>query len=134
MLDKNAAQSVFKEVHQHLYTSYGLRSLRPDDPAYQGIYKGSVRQRDSAYHNGPVWGWLLGHHVMAHFRLYHDTKSALALLTPMRDHLFDAGLGSISEIFDGDPPHTPRGAPSQAWSVATILQAWQLIHEETETL
>ncbi|GMQ87515.1 MAG: amylo-alpha-1,6-glucosidase [Gammaproteobacteria bacterium] len=129
LLDKDAANTVLSEVHRHLYTSCGLRSLTPQDPAYRGIYQGGVAERDSAYHNGPVWGWLLGHHAMAHFRLHHDATAALVLLEPMRDHLFDAGLGSISEIFDGDPPHHPRGAPSQAWSVATILEAWQLIHE-----
>jgi predicted glycogen debranching enzyme len=129
LLGKDAANTVLSEVHRHLYTSYGLRSLAPQNPAYRGIYQGGVAERDAAYHNGPVWGWLLGHHAMAHFRLHHDAKAALALLEPMADHLFDAGLGSISEIFDGDPPHHPRGAPSQAWSVATVLEAWRLIHE-----
>lgn len=127
LLDKDAATAVLDEVHSHLYTSYGLRSLTPQDPAYRGIYQGSVAERDSAYHNGPVWGWLLGHHVMAHWNLHQDAETALALLEPMRDHLFDAGLGTISEIFDGDPPHKPRGAPSQAWSVATLLEARWLI-------
>lgn len=127
LLDNDAANSVLNEVHSHLYTSYGLRSLSPQDSAYRGIYQGGVAERDSAYHNGPVWGWLLGHYAMAHFRLHNDAKAALALLEPMSDHLFDAGLGSISEIFDGDPPHQPRGAPSQAWSVATVLEAWWLI-------
>jgi 4-alpha-glucanotransferase len=122
LLDNAAAKSVLDEVQRHLYTSYGLRSLTPQDPAYRGIYQGGVAARDSAYHNGTVWSWLLGHHAMAHFRLHHDATAALALREPMRDHLFDAGLGSISEIFDGDPPHQPRGAPSQAWFVATVLQ------------
>lgn len=131
LLDNKTAQTVLKEIQQHLYTSYGLRSLSPQDPAYCGTYKGSVAERDAAYHNGPVWGWLLGHFVMAHFRLHRDSATALALLEPMRDHLFDAGLGSISEIFDGDPPHQPRGAPAQAWSVATVLEAWWLIQSET---
>ncbi|GMQ83785.1 MAG: amylo-alpha-1,6-glucosidase [Gammaproteobacteria bacterium] len=130
LLDKDAANTVLSEVHKHLYTSYGLRSLTPQDPAYRGIYQGGVVERDAAYHNGPVWGWLLGHHAMAHFRLHHDAPAALALLEPMGDHLFDAGLGSISEIFDGDPPHQPRGAPSQAWSVATVLEAWRLIQDQ----
>lgn len=133
LLDKAAAKSVLDEVQRHLYTSYGLRSLTPQDSAYQGIYQGGVAARDSAYHNGTVWSWLLGHHAMAHFRLHHDATAALALLEPMRDHLFDAGLGSISEIFDGDPPHMPRGAPSQAWSVATVLQAWRLIRDESSS-
>jgi len=131
LLDEGAAHTVLNEVHSHLYTSCGLRSLTPQDPAYSGIYQGGVAERDAAYHNGPVWGWLLGHHAMAHFRLHHDAKAALALLEPMGDHLFDAGLGSISEIFDGDPPHHPRGAPSQAWSVATVLEAWRLIQDKS---
>jgi glycogen debranching enzyme len=130
LLDKDAANTVLNEVHSHLYTSCGLRSLAPQDPAYRGIYQGGVAERDAAYHNGPVWGWLLGHYAMAHFRLHHDAKAALALLEPMGDHLFDAGLGSISEIFDGDPPHNPRGTPSQAWSVATVLEAWRLIQDK----
>lgn len=131
LLDRETANTVLNEVHRHLYTAYGLRSLTPQDPAYRGIYKGGVTERDAAYHNGPVWGWLLGHHAMAHFRLHHDAKAALALLEPMCDHLLDAGLGSISEIFDGDPPHYPRGAPSQAWSVATVLEAWRLIQTQS---
>jgi predicted glycogen debranching enzyme len=130
LLDKEAAHTVLNEVHSHLYTSCGLRSLAPQDPAYRGIYQGGVAERDAAYHNGPVWGWLLGHHAMAHFRLHHDATAALALLNPMGNHLFDAGLGSISEIFDGDSPHHPRGAPSQAWSVATVLEAWCLIQNQ----
>lgn len=133
LLDKVGAQRVLSEVHRHLYTSYGLRSLAPQDPAYRGIYQGGVAQRDASYHNGPVWGWLLGHYAMAHFRLHGDTKAALALLEPMADQLFDAGLGSLSEIFDGDPPHRPRGAPSQAWSVATLLEAWRLIWDKAIT-
>lgn len=129
LVDHDAATRVLNEVHRHLYTSYGLRSLTPQDAAYCGSYQGGVEQRDAAYHNGPVWGWLLGHYVMAHFRIHRDTNAALTLLEPMRDHLYDAGLSSISEIFDGDAPHTPRGAPSQAWSVATLLQAWALIQQ-----
>ena len=130
LLDKKAANTVLNELQNHLYTSYGLRSLSPQDSSYRGIYQGNVAERDAAYHNGPVWGWLLGHYVMAHFRLHRDAGAALALLEPVRDHLFDAGLGSISEIFDGDPPHLPRGTPSQAWSVATILEAWWLIQTQ----
>lgn len=124
LLSPDIANRLLDSVRRHLYTSYGLRSLSPDDPAYRGIYQGGVDERDGSYHNGPVWGWLLGHYAMAHFRLKQNASEALALLEPMRDHLFDAGLGSISEIFDGDPPHRPRGAPSQAWSVATVLEAW----------
>lgn len=127
LLTEEITSQVLNTVQRHLYTSYGLRSLSPEDPDYHGVYQGGVEARDGSYHNGPVWGWLLGHYAMAHFRLNQDTAAALALLEPMRDHLFDAGLGTISEIFDGDPPHHPRGAPSQAWSVATVLEAWKLI-------
>ncbi len=130
LLDKKTASTVLNELHKHLYTSYGLRSLSPQAPSYRGVYQGDVSERDAAYHNGPVWGWLLGHYVMAHFRLHHDAEAALALLEPMRDHLLDAGLGCISEIFDGDPPHQSRGAPAQAWSVATVLEAWCLIQSQ----
>nr|HMQ13759.1 amylo-alpha-1,6-glucosidase [Candidatus Competibacter phosphatis] len=77
------------------------------------------------YHQGPVWGWLLGHYALAEYRVHGDAAAAQAWLEPVRDHLFDAGLGTVSEIFDGAPPHHPRGAPAQAWSVACVLEAWQ---------
>jgi 4-alpha-glucanotransferase len=83
-----------------------------------------VRQRDGGYHQGAVWGWLLGHFALAAFRVTGDAAAAQALLEPMRDALADQGLGTIGEIFDGDAPHDPRGAPAQAWSVACTLQAW----------
>jgi predicted glycogen debranching enzyme len=107
-----------------LLTSYGLRSLAPSDPAYRGEYLGGVRERDGAYHQGPVWGWLLGHYALAEHSITGDARLALSRLAPVAHHLTDAGLGSVSEIFDGDPPHRPRGAPLQAWSVACTLEAW----------
>lgn len=107
-----------------LLTSYGLRSLAPDDPAYCGSYRGDVWERDGAYHQGTVWAWLLGHFAIADYRVSGDRERALAWLAPLADHLGDAGLGSVSEIFDGDPPHHPRGAPLQAWSVACALEAY----------
>ena len=109
---------------QVLLTSYGLRSLAPSHPAYRGHYLGGVWERDGAYHQGPVWAWLLGHYALAEYRVTGDAGLALSRLAPMADHLSDAGLGSVSEIFDGDPPHSPRGAPLQAWSVACTLEAW----------
>ncbi|HYZ39850.1 MAG TPA: amylo-alpha-1,6-glucosidase, partial [Stellaceae bacterium] len=101
-----------------LLTSYGMRSLSPDHPDYRPHYAGDARHRDGAYHQGTVWAWLLGHYVLAEYRVYRDADLALRRLEAMRDHLFDAGLGTISEIFDAEPPHRPGGAPSQAWSVA----------------
>jgi len=107
-----------------LLTSYGLRSLSNDDPDYQPYYTGDPRHRDGAYHQGTVWAWLLGHYALAEYRVHGDTSLALQRLTPIHDHLFDSGLGTISEIFDADAPHFPGGAPSQAWSVACVLETW----------
>ncbi|MBX7233173.1 MAG: amylo-alpha-1,6-glucosidase [Caldilineales bacterium] len=110
---------------RQLLTSHGLRSLAPNDPAFVGHYGGDVRQRDGAYHQGTVWGWLIGPFVMAHLRVHRDPAAARAFLAPFAHHLADHGLGSVSEIFDGDPPFTPRGCIAQAWSVAEVLRAWQ---------
>lgn len=115
---------VVTQVAQHLLTPYGLRTLAPSDPGYHPHYQGGVQERDSSYHQGPVWAWLLGHYALAEYRVSGDAAQALSRLEPLRDHLQDAGLGSISELFDGDAPHGSRGAPCQAWSVACTLQAW----------
>jgi glycogen debranching enzyme len=112
---------------QRLVTPYGLRSLSPDHPDYQGIYGGGRWQRDGAYHQGTVWSWLIGPFVLAHWRVYRDKEKALQYLTPMANHLREHGLGSISEIFDGDMPYTPRGCIAQAWSVAEVLRVWSEI-------
>jgi predicted glycogen debranching enzyme len=110
---------------RHLLTSHGLRSLASDDPAYIGRYGGDQRQRDAAYHQGTVWGWLMGPFVSAYLRVYGDHEQARSFLQPLIHHLADHGLGSLGEIFDGDPPFTPRGCIAQAWSVAEALRAWQ---------
>ncbi|MBI4782559.1 MAG: amylo-alpha-1,6-glucosidase [Oscillatoriophycideae cyanobacterium NC_groundwater_1537_Pr4_S-0.65um_50_18] len=110
-----------------LLTSYGLRSLAPEHPDYQGHYGGGQRQRDGAYHQGTVWGWLLGSFAIAHFRVYNDPAQARQLLEPMADHLCNHGVGSLSEIFDGDPPFEPRGCIAQAWTVAEVLRAWMVM-------
>ncbi len=114
---------------QALLTSHGLRSLSPDDSAYQGKYIGSPMQRDGAYHQGTVWGWLLGPFVLAHLRVYNNPTRAREFLEPMMNHLFAHGLGSLSEIFDGDAPFTPRGCFAQAWTVAEVLRAWMAIEQ-----
>jgi 4-alpha-glucanotransferase len=123
-LDPKTCSDVVAECGRELLCTPGLRSLAGGDPAYQGRYEGGVRARDGAYHQGPVWGWLLGHYVMAEYRVRADRACALERLAPLQDQLRDAGLGTLSEIFDGDPPHRPRGTPSQAWSVACALEAW----------
>lgn len=117
-------RSVVEICGRALLTSYGLRSLAPDHPSYQGHYGGDLRQRDGAYHQGTVWGWLLGPYVLAHLRVYGDLAQARQLLEPMADHLLTHGLGSGSEIFDGDAPMLPRGCIAQAWTVAEFLRAW----------
>lgn len=123
-LEHNAQVAVVTKVARHLLTSYGLRTLAADEPDYHPCYTGKVDQRDAAYHQGPAWAWLLGHYALAEYRVTGDAARAQARLEPLRDHLQDAGLGSISELFDAAPPHLPRGAPCQAWSVASTLYAW----------
>jgi len=123
-LDKDTQASVVKLCGQELLTSYGLRSLSPSHPDFRPYYRGGVWERDGAYHQGPVWAWLLGHYALAEYRVHGDAAAAQQRLAPLKDHLLDAALGNVSEIFDGAPPHTPRGAPCQAWSVACALEAW----------
>ncbi|MDZ8029143.1 MAG: amylo-alpha-1,6-glucosidase [Nostoc sp. DedQUE01] len=108
-----------------LLTPYGLRSLDPGDPEYKGKYEGNQEQRDRAYHQGSVWAWLIGPYIRAWQRFY--PQQALPFdWQPLVDHfLFAACIGSISEIFDGDPPHTPRGAIAQAWSVAEVIRHYR---------
>jgi predicted glycogen debranching enzyme len=124
-LDARQQRAVVDVCARHLLTSHGLRSLTPDDPAYVGRYGGDQRQRDAAYHQGTVWGWLIGPFISAYLRVYGDRERARSLLRPLIHHLADHGVGSISEIFDGDPPFTARGCIAQAWSVAEVLRAWQ---------
>jgi glycogen debranching enzyme len=106
----------------------GLRSLSPHDPQYRGRYEGDPWHRDGAYHQGTVWQWLIGPYVEAALRVRGDSPAAKAAirarLEPLAEHLCQAGLGTISEIADGDPPHRPDGCPAQAWSVAELLRAW----------
>ncbi len=119
------AREVVDAVSRTLMTSYGPRSLAPSDPAYRGTYGGDQVSRDGGYHQGPVWSWLAGVFVDAHLRVYEDRSAAIAWLAPFGDHLTDAGLGSISEILEGAPPHLPRGCIAQAWSVAEVLRVWK---------
>jgi glycogen debranching enzyme len=112
---------------RHLLTSFGLRSLAPGHASYHGGYGGGPSARDAVYHQGPAWAWLLGPFALAHLRAYGDPDAACTFLAPLRHHLADYGVGSIAEIFEGDPPHRPRGCIAQAWSVAEALRAWRLI-------
>jgi glycogen debranching enzyme len=124
------ARAVVDVCARTLLTSHGLRTLPPDHPAYRGRFTGDWHYRDSIYHQGTVWAWLIGPFALAHLRAYHDPQATRALLEPLVRHLAGAGLGSVSEVFDGDPPHTPRGCFAQAWSVAELLRAWQATERE----
>jgi predicted glycogen debranching enzyme len=124
MLTAAQQQGVVDACGRSLLTSYGLRSLAPNHPEYQGKYGGDPLQRDGAYHQGTTWGWLLGPFVMAHLQVYKNPAQARQFLRPIGDHLLAHGLGTCSEIFDGDAPMVPRGCIAQAWSVAEVLRAW----------
>jgi len=121
------ARRVVEAVKRELLTPYGLRTLSPRDPRYRGRYEGDQWQRDGAYHQGTVWPWLLGPFITAFVRVAEDREAARrearGWIAGFRDHLHDAGLGQVSEIFDGDRPHRARGCIAQAWSVAEILRA-----------
>jgi len=132
LLEGAEAAAVVDAVGRALLTTHGLRSLSPDAPGYHAAYGGGVLQRDSAYHQGTVWAWLLGAYAEAVHRVSGDAEEGLRLLRPFEHHLRDAGLGTISEIFEGDPPHLPRGCIAQAWSVAEALRVWRTLAGESK--
>jgi len=126
MLSHHKARRVLEVVERELLTPYGLRSLAPGDPQYRGCYLGDPWHRDRAYHQGTVWAWLMGPFITAYFKVHGKTMESVVKvkgwLDGFREHLQEAGLGQISEIFDGDSPHRPRGCIAQAWSVAELLR------------
>ena len=126
-LRKDQQKSVVDICAQRLVTYHGLRSLAVGEPSYQGHYGGDQRARDATYHQGTVWGWLLGPFAVAHHRVYGDRAAALRYLEPLGSNISAYGLGTLAEIFDGDPPHTPRGCIAQAWTVGEVLRAWSEI-------
>jgi predicted glycogen debranching enzyme len=124
-LSAEQQKAVVDVCARRLLTSHGLRSLAPHEHGYQGHYGGGLRERDAAYHQGTVWGWLMGPFVLAHLRVYGDHEAAQTFLEPLGMQIFSHGLGTLSEIFDGDAPFTPRGCIAQAWTVAEVLRAWR---------
>jgi predicted glycogen debranching enzyme len=122
------ARRVVELVERELLTPYGLRTLSARDPNYHGRYSGDPRSRDSAYHQGTVWPWLLGPFLTAYVQVHGSSADARGragrFLEPLHQHLFQAGLGQISEVFDGDLPHQPGGCIAQAWSAAEVLRAY----------
>lgn len=126
--DEERRRKVVERVEADLLTPFGLRSLAASDPRYHGVYKGSPYERDSSYHQGPVWGWLIGPFIDAYIKVFPERHSECsAILTRFNDHMLDAGVGQISEMFDGDFPHTPRGCPAQAWSTAEVLRSYKTL-------
>lgn len=129
LLPEEQEKAVVALVEKELFVGCGLRSLAPDHPDYHGIYCGALAKRDAAYHQGTAWGFLLGGFFSAYMKVNHHSSSAaenaVHMLEPVRKHLSDSGcIGSISEIFDGDAPHNPRGCYAQAWSVGEVLRCY----------
>src|SRR5260370_400890 len=122
LIEGDHARYALDRVTAKLLTPYGLRTLSPDDPRYQSVYRGDQRARDAAYHMGTACPWLLGPYLDAHLRLNGDRETAGRLIEPFEEHLRDAGLGTISEIFEPEPPYRPVGCIAQARSVAEILR------------
>jgi predicted glycogen debranching enzyme len=131
LLSPARARRVLDTIEQQLLTPIGLRSLAPSDPAYVPHYRGGVWQRDTAYHQGTVWPWLLGPFVEAWLKSRGHTELAKCeaerrFVAPLLEHLNRAGIGHVSEIADAEPPHTPRGCPFQAWSLSELLRITRL--------
>jgi predicted glycogen debranching enzyme len=127
MLNQERMQRVVDVVARDLLTPYGLRSLSPGDPRYCGRYSGDLEKRDGAYHQGTIWAWLMGPFITAHVRVHERSaaarQQARRWLNGMLPHFNQAGLGQISEVFDGYAPHLPGGCVAQAWSVAEFLRS-----------
>ena len=124
ILDRTRWEAVVAAVRERLLTPVGLRSLAPGEPDYKPRYFGDLRARDAAYHQGTVWAWLIGPFIDAWLKVYPDEREAARhFLDGFEPHLAEAGIGSISEVFDAEPPFTPRGCIVQAWSVAEVLRA-----------
>jgi len=135
LLDNDKAKMVLAVVQEHLLTPYGIRTLSPQAAGYKGRYEGNEIERNRAYHQGTVWPWLIGPFGEAYLKFAEDKARAKEFLFDylrnfLSRHLPAAGIGSLSEIFDGDPPHTPRGCPAQAWSVAEIIRLYYLLQRK----
>lgn len=131
MLTKEMKNSLLEVVKSELLTPKGLRTLAPKNPAYKGIYEGDQDTRDAAYHQGTVWPWLLEHFVKAYMDVHRNTGLSMAkqVYLGFEEDMMMHGIGTISEIYDGDPPHMPKGAISQAWSVAALLRINEMIEK-----
>lgn len=130
-LTREQTASIVTHCGRALLTALGLRSLAPDDPNFHPLFTGDQPTRDEAYHQGTIWGWLIGPYLSAHLRAFGDPDAARMLLEPFALHLRAAGLGQISEVFEAAPPHLPKGCFAQAWSVGEVLRIWAQIAAAT---
>lgn len=134
VLDPSYWPRVLEVATKKLLTPVGLRSLAPGHKDYKAKYNGDLRARDAAYHQGTVWGWLIGPYIDAFLKVHpNQCSEARELLDGFVAHLSEAGIGSISEVFDAEPPYTPRGCIAQAWSVAEVLRCWALTSTEVQS-
>ena len=133
-LTSERQRAVVDVCARELLTSFGLRSLGRAELGYHGRYAGDAEKRDDAYHQGTVWGWLLGPFALAHLRVHQDADTAMSFLEPMLRHIEAAGLGTASEIFDGNEPFAPNGCIAQAWTVGETLRSWRRITEARNRL
>lgn len=122
-------QRVVDVCTRRLWMPWGLRTLDPESPGYVGHYQGDQRSRDLSYHQGTAWPWLLGPLLRSHYQVHGDVQAIIDYITPCVLHLREAGIGGVSEVFDGDPPHTPGGCPVQAWSIAELLELTQMVSD-----
>ncbi len=131
MLTTEMKNSLLKVVEKELLTPRGLRSLSPKNPKYKGHYSGDQEERDAAYHQGTVWPWLLEHFFRAYLDVHKQSGLSLVkrIFFGFEAEMVQHGIGSISEVYDGDPPHKPGGAISQAWSVAALLRTGEMIEK-----
>jgi predicted glycogen debranching enzyme len=129
ILAKDKWPLVLQRVADKLLTPVGLRSLAPDEKDYKPKYHGHLRLRDEAYHQGTVWPWLIGPFVDAWLKVHPGDKANVRqMLRGFEHHLNEGAVGTISEIFDAEPPYTERGCVAQAWSVAEVLRSWVTAH------
>lgn len=136
LMENGRARKIVDAVERRLWTPLGLRSLAPDDPECAPHYRGGVRERDGAYHQGTVWPWLIGPFVEAWLRVRGSTAEARRearerFVAPLREHLFHAGLGHMSEVADAESPHRPGGCPFQAWSLSELLRLEHVVLAES---
>ena len=128
LLTDSQVKQMLQQITDHLLTPVGLRSLSPDDPQYHNHFKGDRWQRDSAYHQGTVWQWLIGPYVNVHWRVYNDRAAIRTLLQPLIERLWTSCLGTISEVAEPEAPFLSGGCFAQAWSVAELLRCWKLAY------